>query len=598
MIKVDATIASEQPVDGTVLPMSAGDFTRVAQGAVPLLLNHANDAHGRIGNVEAVRVEGDELKATLSIMDDRLERQINAGVNPNLSIGYLPGETTRREDGVEVAGGWELIEVSLVGSGVDPIAGVNRSMGETIMQTRTMPQAENPQAVPQQTDPAALERARVRGILDVAGALNVPAVEVNLAVAAGDSLAEFERRVRGLPNTSTRDKLTEFGEFQQTAPAVVRRESIGDPDAFSLRSLFLAMADGERCRELERCGEATTQGGKAEAARGRSAVSIPAEIVRDLHTRASEQGQTRTRTLTVAGTNAGAELVGTQHLASEFVAPLREQTWLSRAGVRVLDGLMQDVDIPGQSGVAQASWLTPENQQLTESELDTATILSLSPKEVGVLSSYSRKLLIQSSPGVEGLVVDDQRQVLDRAIEVAVLNGTGASGQPTGIDAIASGDVALNVSNTNGTDVDFSRTASGEVGFVQMLQALDGANIDPMRASFLTSGRGYWKLASQLVGTNTAAIYLVRNGTAHTGNAVMATNLIASQVTKGSASNTTRLYLADWSHCYVARWSGLDVLIDPYTAMDSRKIRVATYSDIDTGWRHKKAIVRVTDFKH
>ena len=77
------------------------------------------------------------------------------------------------------------------------------------------------------------------------------------------------------------------------------------------------------------------------------------------------------------------------------------------------------------------------------------------------------------------------------------------------------------------------------------------------------------------------------------------TNLIASQVTKGSASNTTRLYLADWSHCYVARWSGLDVLIDPYTAMDSRKIRVATYySDIDTGWCHKKAIVRVTDFKH
>ena len=589
MIKVDATIASEQPVDGTVLPMSAGDFSRVAQGAVPLLLNHANDAHGRVGNVEAVRVEGDELKATLSIMDERLERQINAGVNPNLSIGYLPRETTRREDGVEVAGGWELIEVSLVGSGVDPIAGVNRSMGETIMQTRTMPQAEAPQAVPQQTDPAALERARVRGILDVAGALNVPAVEVNLAVAAGDSLAEFERRVRGLPNTSTRET---------PAPAVVRRESIGDPDAFSLRSLFLAMADGERCRELERCGEATTQGGKAEAARGRSAVSIPAEIVRDLHTRASEQGQTRTRTLTVAGTNAGAELVGTQHLASEFVAPLREQTWLSRAGVRVLDGLMQDVDIPGQSGVAQASWLTPENQQLTESELDTATILSLSPKEVGVLSSYSRKLLIQSSPGIEGLVVDDQRQVLDRAIEVAVLNGNGTAGQPTGVDAIANVDVALNVSNTNGTKVDFSTTSSGETGFVQMLQALDAVNIDPMRAMFLTSGRGYWKLASQLVGTNTNAIYLVRNGTAHTGNGVASTNLIASQVTKGSASNTTRLYLADWSQCYVARWSGLDVLIDPYTAMDSRKIRVATYSDIDTGWRHKKAIVRVTDFKH
>ena len=593
MIKVDATIASEQPVDGTVLPMSAGDFSRVEQGAVPLLLNHANDAYGRVGNVEAVRVEGDELKATLSIVDERLERQINAGVNPNLSIGYLPGETTRREDGVEVAGGWELVEVSLVGSGVDPVAGVNRSMGDKIMQTRTMPQAENPQAVPQQqTDPAAVERARVRGILDVASALNVPSGEVNVAVAAGDSLADFERRVRGLPNTSTSTRET-------PAPAIVRRENLGDPDAFSLRGLFLAMADGEQCRELERCGEATTKGGQAQASRGRSAVSIPAEIVRDLHTRAREHGETRTRTLTVAGANSGAELVGTQHLASEFVAPLREQTWLSRAGVRVLDGLMQDVSIPGQSGVATASWLTPENAELAETELDTATILSLSPKEVGVLSSYSRKLLIQSSPGVEGLVVDDQRQVLDRAIETAVLAGTGASGQPTGVDAIANGDVALNVSNTNGTDVDFTATGAGETGFVEMLQALDGANIDPMRALFLTSGRGYWKLASKLVGSNTNAIYLVRNGTAHTGNAVATTNLIPSQVTKGSATKgTTKLYLADWSHCYVARWSGLDVLVDPYSAMNERKVRVATYSDVDTGWRHKKAIVRVTDFKH
>lgn len=590
MLKVEATIASEHPVDGTILPMSAGDFSRVEQGAVPLLIDHSNTARGRIGNVEAVRVEGGELKATLSILDERLERQINAGVHPNLSIGYQVRESSRGEDGVEVAAGWELIEVSLVGTGVDPVAGVNRSMEQRkIMQTRTMPQAETQAENKQQTD-AALERARVRGILEVAGALNVPAAEVNLAVAAGDSLADFEKRVRALPNTSTRET---------PAPAIIRRENVGDPDAFSLRSLFLAMADGQQCRELERCGEATTIGGREQASQGRSAVSIPSEIVRDMHTRAREQSETRTRTLSVAGTNAGAELVGTQHLASEFVAPLREQTWLSRAGVRVLDGLMQDVDIPGQSGVATASWLTPETQELTETELATAKILSLSPKEVGVLSSYSRKLLIQSSPGVEGLVIDDQRQVLDRAIETAVLAGTGSSGQPAGVDSLANGDIALNVANTNGTQVDFSATASGQIGFVQMLQALDAANIDPMRAMFLTSGRGYWKLASQLVGTNTNAIYLVRNGTAHTGNAVASTNLIASQVTKGSASNaTTKLYLADWSHCYVARWSGLDVLVDPYTNLHERKVRVVTYSDVDTGWRHKKAVVRVTDFKH
>ena len=54
---------------------------------------------------------------------------------------------------------------------------------------------------------------------------------------------------------------------------------------------------------------------------------------------------------------AGGYLVGTDHLAAEFVELLRNRTLLVQLGGRVLSGLRGNVDIPTQTGAATAYWL-------------------------------------------------------------------------------------------------------------------------------------------------------------------------------------------------------------------------------------------------
>ena len=151
MTPIVATIASELPVDGIALPMSKGNFKRVEGGAVPLLLDHQNAAQKRIGNVVGVSVEGDRLLGSIEITDPEIENRIAYGERPNLSIGY-DVYASKTVDGIEIADDWELLEISLVGIGLDANAGIGRNVGDTIMRTRNQPAPTN--GAPQAQQPA------------------------------------------------------------------------------------------------------------------------------------------------------------------------------------------------------------------------------------------------------------------------------------------------------------------------------------------------------------------------------------------------------------------------------------------------------------
>ena len=80
---------------------------------------------------------------------------------------------------------------------------------------------------------------------------------------------------------------------------------------------------------------------------------------------------------------------------------------------------------------------------------------------------------------------------------------------------------------------------------------------------------------------------------------VYESTLIASGVTKGSATNgTTKLYAGVWSQLIVARWSGVDVLVNPYSGDTTRTVRVTAYQDVDIAVRHPQAFGVVQDAVH
>ena len=89
-----------------------------------------------------------------------------------------------------------------------------------------------------------------------------------------------------------------------------------------------------------------------------------------------------------------------------------------------------------------AAWIASEGGAATESEMTIGNV-SLSPKTLGAFTDVTRQLLIQSSLDVENLIRDDLTKAMATAIDKAGLEGTGASGEPTGIEA-TSGDL-LNI---------------------------------------------------------------------------------------------------------------------------------------------------------
>jgi HK97 family phage major capsid protein len=127
----------------------------------------------------------------------------------------------------------------------------------------------------------------------------------------------------------------------------------------------------------------------------------------------------------------GSNLIGTDHLGGQYIDLLREANPLAGLGVRTISGLQGNVEIPKAKTSTAVGWVA-ENTAFpdTDAAFDKIT---LSPKHVGALTSYSRNMLLQSSPDIESILRSDLAQVLGLEVARATINGTGASAQPLGI---------------------------------------------------------------------------------------------------------------------------------------------------------------------
>ena len=138
------------------------------------------------------------------------------------------------------------------------------------------------------------------------------------------------------------------------------------------------------------------------------------------------------RDMTVAGVSGSNYLVGTENYPGSFIDLLRNSSVGLRMGVQRLSGLKGNVTIPKMTAGNTAYWLADETTQITESQ-PTIGQLALAPKNVAALTELSHQLLQQSTPDAENLVLQSIARDIGLAVDVGILRGSGASGQPTGI---------------------------------------------------------------------------------------------------------------------------------------------------------------------
>jgi HK97 family phage major capsid protein/HK97 family phage prohead protease len=580
---------------------------RVKRGAMPLLFNH--NLNDPIGMVDGARIEDGRLWVDAHLFETEraveVATMLRGGLR-NVSLGYrLHVVEEDKKTGTYTARDWEPFEVSVVSMPADPTVGIGRSMSGEELEVRMVRALQSPavsaiqrqepsmtdeekraaemeaaekarkekearekaereaQEKLQQRSALDLEQGRRRAIENLAKANKIPDnirdAWINqgygLEAVSNDILKILEDRGNANPQPANRLGLT-----------------ANETQRFSLARAVIASASKDWNKagfELE-CSRAVAQ--KLGRVVEEHKFYVPFEVMErpiaaEVRQYLEALGR---RDMTVATAGQGGFLVGTDNIG--FIEMLRNRSVAFRMGVRRLSGLQGSVTVPRQSAAATATWLANEASTITEAN-QTFVQMALSPKNVGAYTEISRQLLLQSSPGAEGIVTDDLAQVVAIAADLAVLEGSGAGGQPTGISGTAG------IGSVTGTSIDYAKV-------LEFQTDVASANVVPLRGGYVTTPA-------------VAALLMQRQRFSSTDTPLWTGNIWDGQVSgfTGMSSNqltAASMIFGDWQEAVVGEWGVLEVEVNPYANFVAGIIGVRAIYSMDVGVRRPFAFSRAT----
>lgn len=294
------------------------------------------------------------------------------------------------------------------------------------------------------------------------------------------------------------------------------------------------------------------------------------------------------RTLQATTFTAGGALVPTELLPGSFIDILRNARLMGQGPYKLIEmnGLQGNITIPKQTGTTTAYWL-PEGGTNTASQLALAQ-LALSPHRMGVRTSYTKQLLIQSSIGVEMLVRQDAALTMAVEEDRVIIQGSGVAGEPLGI---------INTSGV-GAGVTFGGNAT-RGDFVNFEYLLENANVRFGPAAYLTTPLTKSYLRNTLmVSASTFPIYIWddEKTVPDIGGAVGGTILgQVAYATKNAPASNVVIYGVWNNNAMLARWGALDLVVNPYTG-DAQETIYLTWNEwMDFGVRYPQAYQVSTD---
>lgn len=545
--------------------------SRLRSGANLLCDHDHKDVVGVIDSVEigADRVGRAVVRFGKSARAEEVWQDVKDGIRRNVSVGYMvhKAQLVETVDGVETyrITDWEPFEVSLVSVPADASVGVGRSLEDA---------SPEPEAAPASVEPTPIEPVEVKTMSDVkvieqrnhaaeitaiAGTMPGGAELAMSAIQRGLTVEQFQ--VEAIRHLSTKPVPTaDIGMDKKE----VRRYSM-------MRAINALSNPGDRAAQdaaaFEReCSEAAAQK-MGKQARG---FMVPSEV--------------QHRDLTVGTATAGGNLVATDLLAGSFIDALRNAMVIDGLGARFLTGLVGNIAIPKLTGSASAYWVA-ENTAPTESQ-QTIGQVTMSPKTVGAYTDISRRLLLQSSLDVEGMVQNDIAQILGQAIQQAAISGTGASNQPSGILTQVTSSV---IGGTNGA-------APTWANIVQLESDVAVANADVGTLAYLTNAkvRGKLKTTSKVSGQN--GFVWESGDTPLNGYRAGVTNAVPSNLTKGTSSGVaSAIIFGNWADLVIGMWGALDLTVDPYSGSTAGTVRIVALQDVDIALRNVVSFATMVD---
>lgn len=558
---------------------AAADLSRLNDGA-PLLFNHNPDKV--VGVVERAWISPKDKRGYAKVRFSRnpfakeVLADVQDGILRGISFGYAIDRMEER-GGDFVATNWSPHEISVVSIPADPTIGIGRSLlseatvqSDIVQASEPIIKSEAPAApteVVTQRDqcPAAETASTPVPVME-----NTPDLEVIRSKAA-----EAERtRIAAINALGERHQLQDLarelidgGRSLDEARAAVLEKLGSTPMEQPIRSADLTTNDvGLSDKETKRFsfvralnylanpGDAAARReaefeievGRAAAQkyeRSSNGIVVPNEVLR--------------RDLLAGIPTSGGNLVADQLLSGSFIDLLRNRLALAGAGVTMLTGLQGNISIPRQSSASTAYWVG-ENVAPTESQQAVEQV-NMTPKTVGAYVDYSRRLLLQSSIDVEGMVRNDLTRVIALELDRVGIYGTGSSNQPLGL---------VNTTGIGSQTISTYGTFDEYIG-METDVAVANADAGSMRYIINASARGALKSTAKSASA-VAAGFVFENNEINGYPAIVSNQLQSNDALFG-----------DFSMMIMAMWSGLDLTVDPFAGATAGTVRIIALQDVD-----------------
>ncbi len=585
------------------------DFSRLNSSA-PLLLNH--DVDKIVGVVEKGWLDSEKRQGRVKVrfaknaLGSEALDLVRDKIYRNVSFGYSVNETEAIDDSSYRVTSFTPAEVSLVSVPADFSIGLGRAMA-TDQETSNMAEEQRADAVVA-TPVAPPPKPPIQKV----EMSTTPDLEVVRAEAEKSVLSKERARVASIRELCATHNLPELAKVAEDNGMSIEETRTKALEAISKKPVE-TVAPVE-LNEKESADYQITAGLRAAITGDWS--SREAGFVRELSNEVERSGVKRTSdrsflipysalqkraTYVTSGATTGGNLVETELKAEDFIEALRNNTLMIGMGVRTLPGLVGDVAIPRRSGVSTGYWLSSETTAITQSE-STFDQISLSPKNYGVLSKYSRQTLLQATPGIEALVKRDLTDTVNVGVDLAILNGSGSSGQPTGI--LQTSGIGSVAGGTNGADITLENiikleeevlidNAGGDnMGYVTNAKVLSA--LKQLRAGGSAAGNGSFLWNTDLSGIGRGATPGVVNG-----YRIGVSNQVPSNLTKGSTSGSCSAVLfGDFSQAIVGFWgNGMELAVSDSDNTDFQKAltSVRAITTLDVGVRQASAFSAILD---
>jgi HK97 family phage major capsid protein len=580
---VPLVFSSEAPVNRgwcqEILDHSPGcvRMGRMQDGA-PLLVGH--DPDKQVGVVEQAEVSTDRLGRSWvrfgrSAYAQEIFQDVLDNIRRHVSVGYriydakeshLPG------GGLELrVVDWEPLENSIVPIAADAneLVGVNRAFG-TELPAEVPLKEEKRMSVEtkDREDILAEERSRAAEIRKMGKEFGQEAF-AQRHVESGTDLGTFRNEL-----------LVELGQARKVTHEEMREETkIGMANGeIEKYSIFRAI-EASVNKDWSKAGFEREVHAAAVKHSGRSAQGfmVPYDVLaykRDIGVAAG------------GVINAsGAKLVGTDHLAGSFIEMLRPASVLAGLGMTVLDGLTGNVEIPRRATGATFYVFNNESGTVTEST-PTYDNITASPTTVGAMVDITRRMLMQSSPAVEGLTRQDLVLGMGSKFDAIGLAAnapvTGLYGllYTTGIGSVVGGD--------NGAAPDWTDVVDLETEVDQ-----DNALLGGPAYIFSPKVKGFLKTTEKASGT---AQFIMGEGNELNGYPVRTTTQMPNTLTKGTSNGVcSGLLFGNCADAILFLWGGLDIKVDEVTNGASGGIRLYAMQDMWFAVRHAESFSAMLD---